>query len=52
MRDDSIRSADLIRAQAGATPVGGTPESFGSFMKAEYEKWGRVVKERNIKESP
>lgn len=36
--------------QTGATPVGGTPESFGAFMKAEYEKWGRVVKERGIKE--
>ena len=37
--------------QSGATPVGGTPESFGTFMKAEYEKWGRVVKERNIKDT-
>src|ERR1700729_2210952 len=34
--------------QAGATPVGNTPESFGTFMKAEYDKWGRVVKERGI----
>jgi tripartite-type tricarboxylate transporter receptor subunit TctC len=37
--------------QAGATPVGNTPESFGTFMKTEYDKWGRVVKERNIKET-
>ena len=37
--------------QAGATPVGGSPESFGKFMNAEYEKWGRVVKERNIKDT-
>jgi tripartite-type tricarboxylate transporter receptor subunit TctC len=36
--------------QSGATPVGGTPNGFGTFMKAEYEKWGRVVKERNIHE--
>ena len=34
--------------QAGATPVGNTPENFGTFMKAEYDKWGRVVKERGI----
>jgi len=34
--------------QAGSTPVGDTPESFGTFMKAEYDKWGRVVKERGI----
>jgi tripartite-type tricarboxylate transporter receptor subunit TctC len=37
--------------QAGATPVGNTPESFGTFMKAEFDKWGRVVKERNIKDT-
>jgi tripartite-type tricarboxylate transporter receptor subunit TctC len=37
--------------QAGATPVGGTPESFGKFMKAEYDKWGRVVAERGIKDT-
>jgi len=36
---------------SGATPVGGTPESFGAFMKAEYEKWGRVVHDRGIKET-
>jgi tripartite-type tricarboxylate transporter receptor subunit TctC len=34
----------------GATPVGGTPEALGAFMKAEYEKWGRVVAENGIKE--
>jgi tripartite-type tricarboxylate transporter receptor subunit TctC len=36
--------------QAGATPVGNTPENFGTFLKAEYDKWGRVVKERGIHE--
>ena len=36
--------------KTGATPVGGTPESLGTFMKAEYEKWGRVVREHGIKE--
>jgi len=38
--------------KAGATPVGGTPESLGAFMKSEYEKWGRVVAERGIKDTP
>jgi tripartite-type tricarboxylate transporter receptor subunit TctC len=37
--------------QSGATPAGGTPESFGTFMKAEYEKWGRVVRDRGIKDT-
>ena len=36
--------------QSGATPAGGTPESFGTFMKGEYDKWGRVTKERGIKD--
>jgi tripartite-type tricarboxylate transporter receptor subunit TctC len=38
--------------KAGATPVGGTPEALGAFMKAEYEKWGKVVAERGIKDTP
>ena len=37
--------------KSGATPVGGTPESLGTFMKSEYEKWGKVVKERDIKDT-
>ncbi len=37
--------------QSGATPVGGTPQSFGTFMKAEFDKWGRVVRDRGIKET-
>jgi tripartite-type tricarboxylate transporter receptor subunit TctC len=37
--------------KAGATPVGGTPESLGAFMKSEYEKWGNVVKDRGIKDT-
>ena len=35
---------------AGATPTGGTPEAFGTFLKAEYEKWGKIVKDRGIKD--
>ncbi len=36
--------------ETGATPVGGTPQSFGTFLKAEYDKWGRVVAANGIKE--
>src|ERR1700685_241835 len=36
--------------KTGATPVGGTPESLGVFMKSEYDKWGRVVAANGIKE--
>jgi tripartite-type tricarboxylate transporter receptor subunit TctC len=37
--------------KSGATPVGGTPEAFGAFFKSEYDKWGRVVQERGIKDT-
>ena len=38
--------------KSGATPVGGTPEALGAFMKSEYAKWGEVVQERGIKDTP
>jgi tripartite-type tricarboxylate transporter receptor subunit TctC len=38
--------------KSGATPVGGTPEALGAFMKSEYAKWGKVVQERGIKDTP
>ncbi len=28
----------------GASAVGGSPEQFGSFIRAEIEKWGKVVR--------
>jgi tripartite-type tricarboxylate transporter receptor subunit TctC len=34
--------------KTGATPVGGTPQSLGTFMKAEYDKWGRVIEANGI----
>ena len=36
-------------AKTGATPVGGTPEALGTFMKAQYDKWGRIIKDNDIK---
>ncbi len=32
----------------GATPRGGTPQELGAFMKAQYDKWGRVIAEHHI----
>ena len=28
----------------GADPIGSSPEEFARLIKAEYERWGRVVK--------
>jgi tripartite-type tricarboxylate transporter receptor subunit TctC len=35
--------------KTGATPVGDTPQALGTFMKAEYDKWGRVIAANGIK---
>jgi tripartite-type tricarboxylate transporter receptor subunit TctC len=34
---------------AGYDIAGGTAESFGAFIKREYEKWGRVVRAADVK---
>ncbi|MGE0314475.1 MAG: Bug family tripartite tricarboxylate transporter substrate binding protein [Lautropia sp.] len=36
-------------AARGAIPAGGTPSAFASFMKAEYDRWGPVVKKAGVK---
>ena len=34
---------------AGIDPAGSTPEEFGKFIRAEYDKWGPVVKAAGVK---
>ena len=46
--DDSAVRDKMIKT--GAMPVGGTPQSLATFMKSQYDKWGRVVQENGIKE--
>jgi tripartite-type tricarboxylate transporter receptor subunit TctC len=36
-------------AGMGAAVVGSTPDQFGAFMKTESAKWGKVIREANIK---
>jgi len=33
----------------GAEPVGGTPEEFGALIRAEIEKWGKVIRAAGLK---
>ena len=33
----------------GADVIGSTPDQFGAFMKSESAKWGKVIREANIK---
>ena len=41
-----VRSRQIA---AGLEPVGNTPEQFSQFMRAEMDKWARVVKRAGIK---
>ena len=33
----------------GADVIGSTPDQFGAFMKSESTKWGRIIREANIR---
>lgn len=46
-----LRQADFREriANMGADVVGSTPDQFGAFMKSESAKWGKVIREANIK---
>ena len=46
-----LRQADVMEkiAFVGAEPVGNTPEEFSAFIRAETEKYARVVKAASIK---
>ena len=37
--------------EAGAIPALDTPEAFGKFMKDDYDRWGKVIREKGLKES-
>ena len=36
-------------ADLGVEAMSSTPEQFGSFIKAEMDKYGRLIKETNMK---
>jgi tripartite-type tricarboxylate transporter receptor subunit TctC len=35
-------------AQAGADPIGGTPQAFSEHIRGEREKWSKLIRERGI----
>jgi tripartite-type tricarboxylate transporter receptor subunit TctC len=47
--NDSVVKEKLI--QSGAIPVANSPAEFGKFLKEEYDRWGKVVREKGIKDS-
>lgn len=34
---------------AGSEPVGNTPEAFSAYVKSELARWGRIIRENNIR---
>lgn len=47
-----VLKQDLLKRQfaaQGAEPIGDTPAQFATALKAEHEKWGKVVKETGIR---
>ena len=36
-------------AAEGAEPAQGSPRDFAAFLRADYEKWGKVVKAAGIR---
>jgi len=33
----------------GVTPMGGTPDEFATFVRTDYARWGKIVKDSGIK---
>ncbi|CAN0187732.1 unnamed protein product, partial [Phaeothamnion confervicola] len=46
--NDPVVKEKLV--QSGAIPVANTPAQFGQILKDELARWGRVVKDKGIKE--
>ena len=46
-----LSTADMKERLAvlGVTPEGGTREQFTAFVRGEIAKWGKLIKDANIK---
>ena len=45
----AVAAALAVAGGQGALPVGDAPEQFATYIKAEIDKWGAVVRSSNIK---
>jgi tripartite-type tricarboxylate transporter receptor subunit TctC len=49
LKTDKVRDA---LAKLGTDPGGGTPEAFGTLVRAEIARWSKVIKDAGIKVNP
>ena len=49
LKTDKVREA---LAKLGVDPGGGTPEAFGTLVRAEIARWSKVIKDAGIKINP
>jgi len=57
LRDDVIRAVSASEAKAaleaqGARPVGNTPAELSALIAADTVRWGRVIRDADIKLAP
>ena len=46
MQDPDVRAK---LAQNGVVPAANSPEEFGQYLREEYARWGRIIREKGIK---
>ena len=48
---EAMRAPEFVQLfeQMGLDPIASSPEQFAAHLKSESEKWGRVIRERNIR---
>jgi tripartite-type tricarboxylate transporter receptor subunit TctC len=47
----ALNSPDIKESllKLGLESAPGTPEAFGAWMKSEYQKWGKLIREAGIR---
>jgi hypothetical protein len=45
----AIRTRERLTPTRGFEPIGSTPEEFDAQIKAEIEKWAKIVRDANVK---
>ncbi|MCK8785343.1 tripartite tricarboxylate transporter substrate binding protein [Roseomonas sp. NAR14] len=47
----ALREPEVLAklAEQGTTPLGGTPEDYGAYLRTELARWGRVIAENGVR---